>query len=168
MNDAPASALSSQESALPNSAPRALDPADDERGRSHWLSFVFWLLEQGWKTLLSIPTVIAALVVIHFHGGPLMFVATWLAVPLVGIGGSVLLIVYRSHLHDGGPADWQSYVSFRDPREAARWSGKKIPMEILYEAYVSERLDFTGDLYEVLLRRNQLFRFCFTWGDFKY
>jgi sphingolipid C9-methyltransferase len=41
-------------------------------------------------------------------------------------------------------------------------------MEILYEAYMNERLDFVQDLYEVMLRRNQLFRFCFTWGDVRF
>jgi sphingolipid C9-methyltransferase len=167
MDNAPASSFASRESASPGSGGLKAS-RDEETGRSNWLSFVFWLLEQPWTLLLAIPTVIAALVAIHVHGGPLSFVLMWIAIPLVGIGGPVLFIVYRSRRHDGGRADWQNYVSFRDPRDAARWSGKKIPMEILYEAYVSGRLDFEEDLYEVMLRRNQLFRFCFTWGDWKY
>lgn len=168
MDDARVSALTSSESAVPDSGSPRIATRDEETGRSNWLSFVFWLLEQSWPTLLAIPTAIAALVTIHVHGGPLSFVATWLAVPLVGIGGPVLFIVYRSHAHDGGPADWARYVSFRHAKDAARWTGKKIPMETLYQAYVSEQLDFKDDLYEVMLRRNQLFRFCFTWGDWKY
>ena len=41
-------------------------------------------------------------------------------------------------------------------------------MEKVYEAYIAERLDFKVDLETVLLRRNELFRFCFTWGDVKF
>jgi cyclopropane fatty-acyl-phospholipid synthase-like methyltransferase len=167
MDDATSTAIVDDE---PNGdAPRrALDSRTDERGRTNWLSFVFWLLEQPWPTLLAIPTAIAALAVVHFHGGALMFALTWLAVPITGIGLPVLFIVYKSHQHDGGTTDWTPYISFRDSRDAARWSGKKIPMEILYEAYMNGKLDFKEDLYQVMLRRNGLFRFCFTWGDFKY
>src|SRR5690606_13837953 len=38
----------------------------------------------------------------------------------------------------------------------------------LYEAYIRGELDFKVDVHEALLRRNQLFRFCFTWGDIKF
>ena len=41
-------------------------------------------------------------------------------------------------------------------------------MEIMYEAYMAEKLDFKQDVYEVLLARHKLFRFCFTWGDVKF
>jgi len=41
-------------------------------------------------------------------------------------------------------------------------------METGYEAYLSGKLDFKGDLREVMLHRNRIFRFCFTWGDLKY
>ena len=149
------------------SAPR---PASqhDEKGRTHGLPFVFWLLEQSRLTLLGIPTAIAGLCTALFGGGIATFVLAWLAVPVIGIVLPMLWLVYRSHCHDAGAAAWESYVSFRDPKEAARWAGRKIPMEILYEAYMAERLDFSQDVYEVLLRRNQLFRFCFTWGDVKF
>ncbi|HVU00797.1 MAG TPA: cyclopropane-fatty-acyl-phospholipid synthase family protein [Polyangiaceae bacterium] len=138
-----------------------------EAGRSHWLSVIFWLLEQRWPTLLAIPTTFAALAY-AVSGNALVAAGTWLAVPLLGIGIPVVLIVVKSHGHDRGAVDWTPYVSFRDPSEAARWSGKKIPMEIVYEAYIAERLDFRGDVYETMLLRNQLFRFCFTWGDAKF
>src|SRR5262249_32670255 len=92
----------------------------------------------------------------------------WIAVPLLGIGGPTALIVYGSRRRGNEPADWSPYVVFRDPAEAARWSGKKIPMEVFYEAHLAERVSFVGGVHGVLLRRNQLFRFCFTWGDAKY
>jgi sphingolipid C9-methyltransferase len=141
---------------------------DDETGRTHGLPFIFWLLEQRWITLLAVPTAFAAIVVLLTSGGVGTFVASWLSVPLFGIVLPLLWLVYRSHRHDAGAADWQPYIAWRDAEEGARWANRKIPMEVLYEAYMAERLDFRGDLYEVLLRRNQLFRFCFTWGDVKF
>ncbi|HMJ11704.1 MAG TPA: cyclopropane-fatty-acyl-phospholipid synthase family protein [Polyangiaceae bacterium] len=140
----------------------------DEKGRSHWLSLLFWLLEQRWPTLLAIPSVVAVIVTLIANGGAATFLVTWIAVPFVGIGMPVALIVHRSRRHDAGPADWRPYVSFREPTDRARWSGQKIPMEVVCEAYLAEKLDFEGDVYQVLLHRNQLFRFCFTWGHVKF
>jgi cyclopropane fatty-acyl-phospholipid synthase-like methyltransferase len=140
----------------------------DEKGRGYGLPLIFLLLEQNLTTLLAIPTVIAGLAAWLSGGGALVFVLTWLAVPIVGLLLPLLFLVYRSHQHDAGSANWQEYISFRDPADAARWTGKKIPMEILYEAYLAEKIDFKQDVYEVMLRRNHLFRFCFTWGDAKF
>jgi len=141
---------------------------NDEKGRGNGLAFVLWLLEQSTATLLAIPTVIAGAVTLFTGGGLLVFAATWLAVPICGAFLPILFLVYSSHQHDDGAANWSEYLSFRDPADTARWNGKKIPMEILYEAYMAEKLDFKQDLLELLLRRNQLFRFCFTWGDAKF
>jgi cyclopropane fatty-acyl-phospholipid synthase-like methyltransferase len=139
-----------------------------ETGRTNGLSFIFWLLEQSRWTLLAVPTIVAALTTYLTHGGWIAFLLSWLAVPVVGVLMPLLFLVYRSYQHDAGPADTTPYLQFRDEALAKRWAGKKIPMEILYEAYMAEKIDFKGDLYETLLRRNQLFRFCFTWGDVKF
>jgi len=139
-----------------------------ERGRSNGLSFILWLMEQRLFTLLLIPTVFATVVTLLVNRGWPVFVISWLAVPLLGVFAPLLYLVYRSYQNDDGTAKWEEYVSWRDPQEAARWAGKKIPMEILYESYMAEKLDFKQDLHETFLRRNQLFRFCFTWGDVKF
>jgi sphingolipid C9-methyltransferase len=139
-----------------------------ERGRGHGMGFIFWLLEQGTTKLLAIPTGTAAAAMAVTGGGWLAFGATWLSVPALGVLAPLMYLVHRSHQHDDGPADWDEYIAFRDPEKGARWRGRKIPMEVLYEAYRAEELDFKQDLYEVLLRRNQLFRFCFTSGDVKF
>jgi sphingolipid C9-methyltransferase len=140
----------------------------DETGRGNGLAFVLWLLEQRTATLLAIPTVIATAVMLLTGGGFTAFALTWLAVPICGCVLPILFLVYASHQHDDGAANWSEYLSFRDPADTARWSGKKIPMEILYEAYMAEKLDFKGDVYDLLLGRNQFVRFCFTWGDAKF
>ncbi len=149
---------------------QAAKPASkhDERGRTHGLPFILWLLEQRLWVLLAIPSIIAAVVMLASHQGWLVFAATWALVPIVGVLGPLMYLVYRSHCHDAGAADWEAFLSFRDEKLAKRWRGKKIPMEVLYEAYIAEKVDFRTDVYETLKHRNQLFRFCFTGGDVRF
>jgi hypothetical protein len=64
--------------------------------RTHWLSVIFWLLEQRWPTLLAIPTLIAGVSTLVAGGGVVVFALTWAVVPLAGIGVPVCLAVYRS------------------------------------------------------------------------
>jgi sphingolipid C9-methyltransferase len=139
-----------------------------ERGRTHGLPFIFWLLEQHVMLLLALPTVVALGWVLATGTGWVSFIVAWLSVPLTLVVMPLMFLVLRSHMHDAGDANWDAFIRFRDAGDAARWRGKKIPMEVLYEAYVSGKLDFKADVYDVLLRRNQLFRFCFTWGDIKF
>lgn len=137
----------------------------DERGRTNILPIIFWVLEQNRLLLLAVPTAIAAITMLATGGDWRTFLLTWLAVPLFGVVVPVLGLMIRSHGHDGGAANLEPFIAWRNADDAAKWQGKKIPMEILYEAYMAERLDFKQDVYETLLKRNQLFRFSFTWGD---
>jgi cyclopropane fatty-acyl-phospholipid synthase-like methyltransferase len=138
------------------------------RGGSHGLSLVFWLLEKSWWTRASIVLVIAGAATLAVHGSLGLFALLSGALPVAALLLWAGLLVFFSHRHDAGTASWEPYLSWRDPRDAERWRGKKIPMETLYEAYLAEKLDFKHDLYEVMLHRNGLFRFCFTWGDVKF
>jgi sphingolipid C9-methyltransferase len=166
-----ASRFESIDSHKPGATPASVH---EETGRGHGLSFIFWLLEQSRWTLFAVPTVVATAATLLSHGtllsrgSWLTFLLSWLAVPVVTLLLPILWLVYRSWQHDAGAADHTPYLSFRDEKLAARWRGKKIPMEILYEAYMAEQLDFKQDVYETLLSRNKLFRFCFTWGDVKF
>jgi sphingolipid C9-methyltransferase len=139
-----------------------------ERGRTHGLAVILWLLEQRLPVLLAIPTTLALLATALTGGGWPVFVLSWLLVPVLGVLVPLMFLVYRSHRHDAGSANWEEVVSFRDEKLARRWQGKKIPMEVLYEAYISEKLDFKADVYDAMKRRNDLFRFCFTWGDIRF
>ncbi len=139
-----------------------------EKGRSHGLPFILWLLEQPLLLLLTVPTIVATVAMLLSGAGWPVFVGTWFAVPVLGVFVPLMVLVVRSHQHDAGAADWSNAISFRDEKQAARWRGKKIPMEVLYESYLNGDLEFKGDVYETLLRRNQLFRFCFTWGDVRF
>jgi cyclopropane fatty-acyl-phospholipid synthase-like methyltransferase len=139
---------------------------NDERGATHGFEFILYLLQQRGLTLLAIPTVVAGLVTWVAQGSYLVFAITWLAVALGPLTIFVIGLIVGSYADEGGEAiDWEPFVSFRDPADAARYRGKKIPMETVYEAYMAEKLDFKQDVREVLLRRNRLFRFCFTIKD---
>ncbi len=145
-----------------------------EQGRTHGLPFIFWLLEQNLLVLLAIPTVFAAIVtallaqLVAPFSPIALFAIAWVAAPLLFVFLPLMLLVYRSHQHDDGTALWEDVIQFRDQTQTDFWRGKKIPMEVLYEAYMAEKLDFKADVYDVLLKRNQLFRFCFTWGDVRF
>lgn len=141
---------------------------DEERGRTHGLPFILWLLEQRVWVLLAIPSIIATVAMLIADEGWMVFAGAWALVPILGVLAPLMLLVYRSRTHDAGAADWEAFLSFRDEKLAKRWRGKKIPMEVLYEAYIAEKVDFRGDVYETMKRRNQLFRFCFTWGDIRF
>jgi cyclopropane fatty-acyl-phospholipid synthase-like methyltransferase len=159
----PTSIAQSQSTSVTHTASRHA-----ERGRGHGLSFIFFLLEQRRLVLLGIPTAIAGAVALLLHEGIWLFALTWVLVPIAGVVVPLMWLVVRSRSHDGGVANWEEHIEFRNLKDAHRWRGKKIPMATLYEAYLSERLDFKRDVYDVLLRRNQLFRFCFTWSDVKF
>jgi cyclopropane fatty-acyl-phospholipid synthase-like methyltransferase len=163
MNTTSASPLSVEGSALPLSASN-----NDERGRGNGLSFILWLLEQSTAMKLAIPTVIAVLATLLVRGDWRVFVGAWVAVPLLGVIAPLLYLVFLSWQEGEEPTDWSGYLAFTDPNDHARWEGRKIPMEIMYEAYMAGKVELKKDLHEILLHRNQLFRFCFTWGDVKF
>jgi cyclopropane fatty-acyl-phospholipid synthase-like methyltransferase len=55
-------------------------------------------------------------------------------------------------------------VQFRDPALQRKYEGKKIPMNLLVESYLDQRLDISGDLCELLRNRDQLVNYRVT-GD---
>src|SRR5690348_9996688 len=112
-----------------------------EKGRGHGLSFIFWLLEQSRWVLLAIPTLFATVVTLIVRGDWMVFAASWVAVPVFFVLLPLFYLVYRSYQDDteGGP--WEEFVTWKNPKDAEKWMGKKIPMEVLYEAYMAEKLD---------------------------
>src|SRR4029077_11240890 len=116
-----------------------LSPRNDERrnqseleprGATHAWSVIFWLLEQRWPTLLALPAVIALLSTMIAGGGWLLFGLTLVTLPPLALGLASALLVCLPRRHDGGVAAWEDMLAFRDPKENARYAGKKIPMEI--------------------------------------
>lgn len=61
-------------------------------------------------------------------------------------------------------APTESFYEIRDKELAQRYQGRKMPIDVAYEAYMAEKLEFKGDLYTVLKNHRQdLFRFVITW-----
>jgi hypothetical protein len=149
---------------IATTAPIATRPSSqhNESGRTHGLELILWALEQNLLVLLAAPTLVALVAFLVSGGNWIVAVAAWLAVPLATIALPLVYLIYRSYAHDTDAADWRSAIEWKSEADAKAWYGKKIPMEILYEAYIAGTLNFKGDLYETLLRRNKLFRFCFT------
>lgn len=154
----------------PTSIRKDASPASkhSEKGATRGLELIFYLLEQRVVALLAIPTVVALIVTLVVGGGWVTFAVTWVAVPLLFVLLPIVCLIYRSRKHDAGKADWSADLTWHEPREAKRFEGRKIPMELAYEAYMDGKLDFKGDVLETLRRRNQLFRFCFTKNDAKF
>jgi len=73
-----------------------------EKGATHGLPLIFWLLEQRLVTLLAIPTIIAVLATLALGGAWVTFAVAWLAVPLLLVLLPVAFLVYRSRKHDAG------------------------------------------------------------------
>lgn len=62
----------------------------------------------------------------------------------------------------------QKLIKFKDAAFAKAWTGKKIPIETLYEAYFNEQVDIEGDLLESLYKRYDYSRFVITLNHFKF
>jgi len=50
--------------------------------------------------------------------------------------------------------DLTDFVTFKNPRLAARYAQRRIPMATLYEAYFDGEVDIPGDLYAFLRKRD--------------
>ena len=114
---------------LPPAGPTA--SRNDERGRSHVLPFIFWLLEQRVVVLLSVPTGVALLVGLLTGMSWLAMVGAWLAVPLLSLALPLVYLISKSRSHDAGAADWRDSIVWRKESDARAWLGKKIPMEVV-------------------------------------
>jgi len=154
----------------PDASRNAFQPASNhsEKGATRGLELIFYLLEQRVVALLAIPTVIALLATLVLRGDWVTFAVAWVAVPVAFVLLPIAFLIYRSRKHDAGSVDWSADLAWHEPAQAKRFDGRKIPMELAYEAYMAGKLDFKGDVLDTLRRRNQLFRFCFTKSDAKF
>eukprot|EP00941_MAST-03F_sp_MAST-3F-sp1_P004209 g4209.t1 len=142
----------------------------NEKGGTHGLTFILFLIEQPFIVLLSIPTVFAWVVMKLQGGGLLAFFLSWFAVPIFGIVLPILYLWFDSLWSSSGSprGDITEFIKFEDESLARAYKRSKMPMERFYEAYMRRKLDFKADPYETLLRRYDLFRMCFTPADAKH
>ncbi|TFY73780.1 hypothetical protein EWM64_g10232 [Hericium alpestre] len=63
----------------------------------------------------------------------------------------------------------EEYITIRDPELKAQYRGKeKIPMQVFHDAYFESKIDFNGDVLEILEARHDWAKFTFTPELFKY
>lgn len=72
-----------------------------------------------------------------------------LAICLLLVTGAVVMYVWSS-MGSGGPSDWTPYIEVKDVALKTKYANSKIPMETAYEAYIKGKLDFKGDVYEIM------------------
>ena len=87
--------------------------------------------------LLAIPTVIALLATLVLRGDWVTFAVAWVAVPVMFVLLPIAFLIYRSRKHDAGNVDWSADLAWHEPAKAKRFDGRKIPMELAYEAYMA-------------------------------
>lgn len=148
--------------------PESIKHTSETGGRTHGMPFIFWLLEQPVWLLTCVPLALGFGAWAATGGSWVAFGSAAVGTPLVLVGLPLLALIWGSYKTTDNTADWEPYLSFKDPKVAEQWRGKKIPMEVVYEHFMAERADFKRDVLEVFLKRNQLFRFCFTRGDIRF
>jgi len=62
----------------------------------------------------------------------------------------------------------EDYIDIKDESLKVYSGRNKIPMEILFESYFDEKLDFKGDVQEILEQRHDFVAFRFSWGQVKF
>eukprot|EP00164_Ancoracysta_twista_P008001 GFYU01011471.1.p1 GENE.GFYU01011471.1~~GFYU01011471.1.p1 ORF type:complete len:473 (+),score=184.82 GFYU01011471.1:47-1465(+) len=133
------------------------------RATGQGFEFICWALENPAVAAL-IPLPISLVLSLWVSG------CTWAAIfwyPLCVVAPIVTFIaalVIGSYMHDGGEADWEKFIEVHDQALYNSYKGKKIPIDMVVEAYMVGKIDLKKDFMEILMHRNQLFRFCFTWN----
>ncbi|KAJ7601393.1 hypothetical protein DFH06DRAFT_449708 [Mycena polygramma] len=65
--------------------------------------------------------------------------------------------------------DIEEYITIRDPELKKLYNGKnKIPMQLLHDAYFEGKIDFKGDVLEMMEQRHNWASFKFTPELFRY
>lgn len=130
----------------------------------HGFEFICFLLETKW----GVPVFCfwcGSFIAWVLSGGWITFVLGAIFAPILVLLSCIAILFCCSYIGTGGPADWDEFIEIKDEEIRKTYRGKRIPFAIVYEEYMAQRINFKKDVYEVLLRRNDLFDFCFT---FKY
>ncbi|KAJ8489297.1 hypothetical protein ONZ45_g13645 [Pleurotus djamor] len=65
--------------------------------------------------------------------------------------------------------DIEEYIEIKDVELRKRYNGKeKIPMQVFHDAYFEGKIDFKGDVLDIMEQRHDWSKMTFTWELFKY
>jgi len=139
-------------------------------GSNYVFEFVLWTIENIKKAaLLPIPL---AFTWMYLRDSSIFwFPFCYLICLVFPVALFIGYLILSSWFTDGGSADWEKTLKFKDNALNEKYRGSKIPFEVVMEAYINSQLDFLeneDNLIQVLLRKNQLFRFCLTYGHISF
>ncbi|GBG25283.1 Sphingolipid C9-methyltransferase [Hondaea fermentalgiana] len=138
-------------------------------GGTHGLYMIFFLLEHVTTVVPALCFIPAAGLTYALSGGIAMFLAMLVAVPVVAVTVFAVTMVALSHAEfPDAPCDWTKYIDITDAKLAAKYKGRKIPIETFVDAYMSQRAEFVADPLEVFWHRHEVFLFCITLGHAKF
>ncbi|OBZ77976.1 putative fatty acid methyltransferase [Grifola frondosa] len=123
--------------------------------------------------VLGIPWVLKRLLPIVQYGGFKTYVFLVLVFGLpITVAYWTLMSIYgpRKNLKVQLPGrNIEEYIEIRDPELKAKYSGKeKIPMQVFHDAYFENKIDFKGDVLDILEQRHDWAKMIFTPELFKY
>lgn len=76
---------------------------------------------------------------------------------------------YQCYWLQDGPAPVDKYVEFKDASTKATWSGRRIPIAILCELYLKDKVAFRKDLLDVLANhRDEFVNYKITWPTLRF
>ena len=137
-----------------------------KKSASYVFEFILWCVE-NLKTAAFLPVPLAFTVMYYYDKCVFWFPFYYLLCLATPFLAFMLYMVGFSWTHDSGLANWEKIIKIHDTQLNEEYKGKKIPMEVVVEAYMDLKLDFLDEdnLVEVLLNKNQFFRFCLTKGN---
>ncbi|KAG8692781.1 hypothetical protein FRC08_009541 [Ceratobasidium sp. 394] len=122
--------------------------------------------------VLGVPYVVKRVLPIVNRGGSNTY---WFLVVVLGVPVAVaywtVMSMYGARKNEkvAFPGRPQSeYFEIKDAALKAEWAGKKIPMQVFHDAYFEGKIDFKGDVLDVMEYRHDWAAFTMTPELFKY
>ncbi|KAJ7471299.1 sphingolipid C9-methyltransferase [Mycena galericulata] len=123
--------------------------------------------------VLIVPYIVKSLLPLVSRGG---FKTYLFMLALTGIPTTVaywtLMSTYGARKNDKvilPGKDIEEYITIKDPELKKLYNGKnKIPMQVFHDAYFEGKIDFNGDVLEIMEQRHDWAKFTFTPELFRY
>eukprot|EP00403_Amphidinium_massartii_P032745 CAMPEP_0178433562 /NCGR_PEP_ID=MMETSP0689_2-20121128/32969_1 /TAXON_ID=160604 /ORGANISM="Amphidinium massartii, Strain CS-259" /LENGTH=465 /DNA_ID=CAMNT_0020055593 /DNA_START=144 /DNA_END=1541 /DNA_ORIENTATION=+ len=109
--------------------------------------------------LLGAPLAILTSGLVLWWVAGFKLVLAWFTIAAI----STYLWFSQSYMEDG-PAPIDKYIEFKDKATEKAWSGRRIPITLLGDLYLDDKIDFRGDVLEILRdHRNEFCNYKLTW-----
>mmetsp|Transcript_59101 Transcript_59101/g.109204 ORF Transcript_59101/g.109204 Transcript_59101/m.109204 type:complete len:467 (+) Transcript_59101:123-1523(+) len=95
--------------------------------------------------ILGVPVCVLLLSLGIWRTLGLMFSLAWVGAWAIG----AYIWFTQVYLEDG-PAPIDKYIEFKDPATEKKWSGRRIPMTLLGDLYLDDKIAFRGDVMKIV------------------